>query len=54
MGGCSVQGELTLLGNARPVAFDLTVGADGHARGQRRRQADRLGHDAVLGPVRQR
>ena len=25
----SVQGELTLLGNARPIAFDLTVGANG-------------------------
>jgi polyisoprenoid-binding protein YceI len=24
-----VQGDLTLVGNTRPIAFDLTVGADG-------------------------
>jgi polyisoprenoid-binding protein YceI len=29
----SVQGELTLLGNACPIAFDLTVGADGTLSG---------------------
>jgi superoxide dismutase, Fe-Mn family len=28
-GGLSVQGDLTLLGETRPVAFDLVVGADG-------------------------
>ena len=29
----SVQGELTLVGQARPIAFDLTVGADGKLSG---------------------
>ena len=32
-GRLSVQGKLTLLGNARPVAFDLAVGADGTLAG---------------------
>jgi superoxide dismutase, Fe-Mn family len=32
-GRLQVQGELTLLGNARPVAFDLTVGPDGNLEG---------------------
>ena len=32
-GRLGVQGKLTLLGNARPVAFDLTVGADGTLAG---------------------
>jgi Fe-Mn family superoxide dismutase len=29
----SVQGELTLVGKARPIAFDLTVGGDGQLSG---------------------
>jgi polyisoprenoid-binding protein YceI len=29
----SVQGELTLVGNARPIAFDLTVGDGGKLSG---------------------
>ena len=32
-GGLSVQGELTLAGTARPIAFDLAVGADGRLGG---------------------
>ena len=32
-GRISVQGELTLLGNTRPIAFDLTVGPDGTVGG---------------------
>ena len=32
-GRLSVQGELTLVGNARPMAFDLTVGPDGRLAG---------------------
>ena len=32
-GGISVQGELTLVGETRPLAFDLTVGDDGRLSG---------------------
>ena len=32
-GRISVQGELTLLGTTRPIAFDLDVGADGTLSG---------------------
>ena len=32
-GRISVQGELTLLGNTRPIAFDLTIAADGTLSG---------------------
>ena len=32
-GSIGVEGELTLVGNARPVAFDLTVGADDRLSG---------------------
>jgi polyisoprenoid-binding protein YceI len=30
----SVRGELTLVGNTRPIAFDLLVGADGNLSGR--------------------
>ena len=38
-----MQGELTLVGNDRPLAFDLALGDDGTVQRQRRRQADGLG-----------
>ena len=47
----SVRGELTLFGETRPIAFDLLVG-DGTLSEQRRRQAERMGHHALLGAVR--
>ena len=47
-----VQGELTLVGVTHPIAFDVGVGPDGELTAQGRRQAERLGHEAVLGAVR--
>jgi polyisoprenoid-binding protein YceI len=40
-GGLSVEGDLDLAGSSRPVAFDLTAGADGRLTGRARiRQTD--------------
>ena len=50
-GGFSVEGELTLVGATHPIAFDVAVSDDGALSGGRRR-AVRLGHQALLGPVR--
>ena len=51
-GRLEVSGDLTLSGTTHPIAFDVAVDADGIAARHRRRQAERLGHEAVLGPVR--
>ena len=48
-GRISVEGELTLVGETRPIAFDLAVGDGGKAQRQRRRDAEQLGNDALLG-----
>ena len=51
-GSLHVQGDLTLVGATRPIAFDVIVGAERSAQREGRRQADRLGDEAVLGAVR--
>ena len=48
----NVQGELTLAAASRPVAFDVTVGADGSLSAADQDQAERMGHQALLGALR--
>ena len=49
--GLKVSGDLEMGGKTKPVTFDLSE-SDGTLDGQRGRQADRLGHQALLGAVR--